>query len=216
MCFKFLMIVPQCSQWMALARTTSFRGMRDMEDGTELLPFVSSFYGRPSTCLWKTNLEWSTTSSTEGGEQGDALMPMLFSFGQHRALVAITRSCLRSITTFMPSAILTGWETYTSCCKGSCGTMHASRCIWARHKCGTEQAKALQLARRCNVQPCKSIPRPECGKVRPRSEQGLKILGTPVGQPEYVTTKLDQLVAKHRVLLERILAVNGLQSGCCC
>ena len=35
----------------------------------------------------------------------------------------------------------------------------------ARHKCGTEQASALQLARRCNVQPCKSIPRLECGKV---------------------------------------------------
>ena len=48
---------------------------------------------------------------------------------------------------------------------------------------------------------------------RPRSEQGLKILGTPVGQPEYVTTKLDQLIAKHRVLLERIPAVNDLQSG---
>ena len=48
---------------------------------------------------------------------------------------------------------------------------------------------------------------------RPRSEQGLKILGTPVGQREYVTTKLDQLIAKHRVLLERIPAVNDLQSG---
>ena len=47
---------------------------------------------------------------------------------------------------------------------------------------------------------------------KPRSEQGLKILGTPVGQPEYVTTKLDQLIAKHRVLLERIPAVNDLQS----
>ena len=43
---------------------------------------------------------------------------------------------------------------------------------------------------------------------RPRSEQGLKILGTPVGQPENDTTKLDQLIAKHRVLLERIPAVN--------
>ena len=30
---------------------------------------------------------------------------------------------------------------------------------------GTEQANALHFARRCNVQPCKSIPRPECGKV---------------------------------------------------
>ena len=83
---------------------------------------------------------------------------------------------LRSCTTIMSSATLTGRGTFTNC----------------RHKCGTEQANSLQLVRRCNVQPCNSIPRPVWkGDVsRPRSEQGLKILGTPVG--------LDQLIAKHK------------------
>ena len=31
-------------------------GLRDMEDGPELLPFVNSFYGRPSTYLWEDEL----------------------------------------------------------------------------------------------------------------------------------------------------------------
>ena len=147
-------------------------GLRDMEDGAELLPFVSSFHGRPSTCLWEDELGVvHDIQQGEGGEQGDASMPMLFSLGQIvrwwplRSSCKRTRSCLRSLTTSMSSATLTRWGTFTSCCRGSCGSMHASLCTWARHKCGTEQVNALQLVRRCNVQPCKSIPRPECGKV---------------------------------------------------
>ena len=65
-------------------------GLRDMEDGAELLPFVSSCYGRPSTYLWEDELGVvHDIQQGEGGEQGDALMPMLFNLGQHRALVAI-------------------------------------------------------------------------------------------------------------------------------
>ena len=65
-------------------------GLRDMEDGAELLPFVSSFDGRPSTYLWEDEFGVvHDIQQGEGGEQGDALMPMLFSLGQHRALVAI-------------------------------------------------------------------------------------------------------------------------------
>ena len=39
---------------------------------------------------------------------------------------------------------------------------------------------------------------------QPLSEQGLKILGTPVGQPEFIRAVLAKLIAKHRVLLDRI------------
>ena len=61
-----------------------------MEDDAELLPFVSTFYGRPSTYLWEDELGVvHDIQQGEGGEQGDALMPMLFRLGQHLALVAI-------------------------------------------------------------------------------------------------------------------------------
>ena len=43
--------------------------------------FVLQFFGRPSTHLW--------IQQGEGGEQGDPLMPSLFAFGQHQALVVV-------------------------------------------------------------------------------------------------------------------------------
>ena len=48
---------------------------------------------------------------------------------------------------------------------------------------------------------------------QPLSEQELKILGTPVGQLEFVRAELAKLLVKHQVLLDRISAVNDLQSA---
>ena len=47
----------------------------------------------------------------------------------------------------------------------------------------------------------------------PPSEQGLRILGTPLGHPEYVRNQLQRVSASHRLLLERIPAVQDLQSA---
>ena len=87
-----------------------------------------------------------------------------------------TRSCLRSLTTSMSCVTLTGWRTFTSCCRGSCG-MHTSRCIWARHKCGTEQVNALacEEMQRAAVQVDPEARVWKGDVSRPRSGQGLKI-----------------------------------------
>ena len=55
--------------------------------GGEALPFVRMFYGAPSSYMWEDaeGVE-HTIWQGEGGEQGDALMLLLFSFGQHTAL----------------------------------------------------------------------------------------------------------------------------------
>ena len=61
-----------------------------MEDGERVLPFVRRFYGSPSTYIWEDELGVSQDiAQGEGGEQGDPLMPLLFSLGQHRAQEAI-------------------------------------------------------------------------------------------------------------------------------
>ena len=45
------------------------------------MPFVSSLHGRPSTNLWEDELGVvHDIQQGDGGEQGDALMPMLFIF----------------------------------------------------------------------------------------------------------------------------------------
>ena len=62
-------------------------GLRDVDGGNASLPFVRVFHGSPSEYLWEDDFgETHSILEGEGGEQGDAMMPLLFSVGQHEAL----------------------------------------------------------------------------------------------------------------------------------
>ena len=75
-----------------ISKNSMLRGLLRMENGDQILPFVRCFYGRPSTYLWEDELgETQHIPQGEGGEQGDPLMPMLFSLGQYPALEAAQR-----------------------------------------------------------------------------------------------------------------------------
>ena len=59
----------------------------EMESGSQVLPFVRMFYGSHPTYLWEDEAGVvHTVEQGEGGEQGDVLMPLLYSLGQHAAL----------------------------------------------------------------------------------------------------------------------------------
>ena len=47
----------------------------------------------------------------------------------------------------------------------------------------------------------------------PPSQQGIKILGIPVGQPEYVRQFLEEKSDEHRTLFQRITIVEDPQAG---
>ena len=48
-------------------------------------------------------------------------------------------------------------------------------------------------------------------------DQGITILGTPVGRPEFVESALAKILANHRELLTRILKFKTCSvRGCCC
>ena len=67
-----------------------FQGVADMVDGEKIIPFIRQFYDSPSQFLWQDDMgEVRKVIQGEGGEQGDPIMPLLFSLGQHRALVSI-------------------------------------------------------------------------------------------------------------------------------
>ena len=56
------------------------------------LPFVRQFYGSPSHYIWEDDAGVvHDVAQGEGGEQGDPMMPLLFSLGQHAALMAVQR-----------------------------------------------------------------------------------------------------------------------------
>ena len=63
-------------------------GLLRMEGGDQILPLVRMFYSNPSTYLWEDELGVTQhIAQGEGGEQGDPLMPLLFSLGQHKSVV---------------------------------------------------------------------------------------------------------------------------------
>eukprot|EP00973_Karenia_brevis_P058796 8188317-Karenia_brevis.AAC.1 len=60
-----------------------------------MLPFVRLAYAQPSSYAWVgDDGEIQFVEQGEGGEQGDPLMPLLFSLGIHDAL-ARARECLK-------------------------------------------------------------------------------------------------------------------------
>ena len=80
----------------SISRRAMFRGLMDMVDGEKLVPFVRLFYDSTSTYIWEDEVgDVRHVLQGEGGEQGDPLMPLLFSLGQHRAMVAVQASLLK-------------------------------------------------------------------------------------------------------------------------
>ena len=73
----------------SISRKAMLEALMEMPGGSQALPRVRLFYGQPSRYLWEDESgNVHRIHQGEGGEQGDALMPLLFSLGQHSALEA--------------------------------------------------------------------------------------------------------------------------------
>ena len=74
-------------------RSAMMSRLEAMVEAKTLLPFVLLSYGQPSTYSWHDDSgeRWTVTQA-EGGEQGDPLMPLLFSIGIQGALEKVSKS----------------------------------------------------------------------------------------------------------------------------
>ena len=73
-----------------ISRRAMLEGLRSVSGGESVLPFVMQFYGCSSSYLWDDDGGITREiRQGEGGEQGDPMMPMLYSLGQHQALAAV-------------------------------------------------------------------------------------------------------------------------------
>ena len=73
-----------------ISRTSMLEGLREVPEANSCRPFVRQFYAQPSTYVWHdTNGQPDAITQAEGGEQGDPLMPALFSLAQKGALEAV-------------------------------------------------------------------------------------------------------------------------------
>ena len=75
-----------------ISRRAMLERLGNVEGCLAALSFVHMFNGRPSTYVWEdADGTVRTINRGEGTEQGDALMPLLFSLGQHSGLEATHR-----------------------------------------------------------------------------------------------------------------------------
>ena len=81
-------------------------GLRRVDGALATLPCVRMFHGTQSEHLWEDSTVWCTPfPAGGGGEQGDPMMPLLFSVGRHHVLEVVNRSLrddekVRHLTTF--------------------------------------------------------------------------------------------------------------------
>ena len=84
-----LLSVDDVGAFDLISRKAMMEGLLDMPNGGKLLPFVRHFHGSPSF-LWEDEMVTvNFVPQGKGGEQGDPLMPLHFSLGQHRGLSAV-------------------------------------------------------------------------------------------------------------------------------
>ena len=73
-----------------VSRNAMLRGLQEMDQGDRVLPFVRRFYGQPSSNIWEDEVgEVQDIPQGEGGDQGDPLMPLLFSLALHPSLRSV-------------------------------------------------------------------------------------------------------------------------------
>ena len=76
-----------------ISRKVMLSGLARVPGGDQVLPFVNRFHSAPSQYWWEDEMGIvHVVDQGEGGEQGDALMPLLFSLGQNDALKAVQAS----------------------------------------------------------------------------------------------------------------------------
>ena len=193
-----------------------------MEGGGQAIPFVRLFYGSPSSYLWEDSSGIThTIPQGEGGEQGDPLMPLLFSLGQHAALQAIDSDLDDNEFLF---AFLD--DVYTVTTADRVGEVYRSlhQHLWDFSRIRINGGKT-QVWNAVDDRPdfCDTLERiaraedPDArvwrGSELPVVQQGIKVLGTPLGHSAFVAAHLNKKADEQALLLERIPAIPDLQSS---
>jgi len=182
----------------------------------ELVPFVSLFYSEQSTYLWQDDSgAVFDIPQAEGGEQGDPLMPALFSLGIRRALAAVGERLDPGdlLVAFLDDVfVLTSEERAR---RSFDVVEHELR---TRAGIDLERTKTRAFA----FQPAPAPPgiaelgRPDEPIWRadpglPADQRGLRVLGMPMGDPAFVEGFLVSRMRDEQRLLARLPYVRDPQ-----
>ena len=218
-----VMSIDGISAYDLISRQAMLQGLHDVPGGSSALPFVSMFYGSASSYLWEdAHGHVHTIVQGEGGEQGDAMMPLVFSLGQHKALV-------RAQSQMAPGEVLLAFldDVHTVSPPGRVSTVHSvlDEALWSEAGIRIHQGKT-QIWNQAGEKPegCEELERvavaadptavvwPGSDEL-PSHKRGMKVLGTPLGHADFIRDHLEKTAAEHQVLLDRIPLVDDVQSA---
>ena len=140
----------------------------------------------------------------EGREQGDVLMPVPYSLGQHGALQSVASHLLpgKRLFAFLDDVyVLCALPSCTASCVLPSGISHAFESAPGRRSCGIEQGWSLLGASISQLRHVWQTPQLVSGM-----EQKMfpNISATPLGHPEFVVSQLQATVESHHTRLNRI------------
>ena len=130
-----------------------------------------------------------TIEQHKGGEQGDPIMPLLFTLRKCGNHWKKENGCSHSLMMCMPASFMI-------CCQRHSGNAQASRCTPARRAHGISRERPADLA--------------DLG-LNVWNPLGIKILGTPVGHYEFVANFLAEQLAEEQRLWDAIPFIPHLQ-----
>jgi len=188
-----------------VSRAAIFEQLLAHESLRDLVPFVRMWYGQRSTYLRQI-------FQGEGVEQGDALAPALFALGIHQALVEAATRLGRDefLIAYLDDVyIKTSRERSRAAFDVVTGSLLRNAHI------DTNLGKCRVYGRRTDAAPAnvQSLGADVWRSDRPAPERGVKVLGTPVGSPEFVAAHLDACLQEEQVLLDRLTRMPDPQSA---
>ena len=200
-----------------MSRQAMLQGLLRVPGANQCLPFVRMFYSEPSEYVWHdADGTAHIIQQAEGGEQGDPLMPALYSLGQHGALEAVHAQ-------MQPNELLVAFldDVITIARPDRVGLAHQHLAdeLWTHCRVRLNSGKTRIWNLSGRVPPALGQPgAPEAScwvgaGARPVEEQGLTVLGVPVGSAAFVRSQLLQSRAGHDRLLERLPALGDLQAS---
>ena len=175
----------------------------NMEEARVILPFVRKTYANPSSCQSFTDDgECRTVTQAGGGEQGDPLMPLVFSLGKQRALEEVAASLLPGeqsgaflddvYLVCQPDRVLFLYSLFADALIRTAGIqLHQAKTrVWNTSLTVPDGVEELG---------------PDVWQ-----KDGITVLGTPIGPMEFVRQKMSRRIAEERRLWDTIPAVPDL------
>ena len=184
------------------------------------LPFATLFYGQASCYVFYDERGvghdmWQGA----GGEQGDPRMPGLYALGQHSALLSIHAQLLPTerLHTFLDDVYITNNP------ESTVPALHiAQEVLGTRANVQVHLGKTRAWNAAGGEPPglVEAVPvdahEPPCWTgnwALPPAQQGLIVLGSPLGSHEFVVAALAERLSKHDELLARFPAMQDMQSA---